>query len=68
VDQDPAIGKSIARLRRLARLTQQDIAVSLSLTRGAVAQWEAGLSDPPARRLPALAQLLNCTIQQLFEG
>ena len=63
-----AIGKAIGRLRRAARMTQHDIAYALSISRGAVAQWETGRTDPPARRLPDLARLLNCNIQQLFEG
>lgn len=63
-----SIGRTIGRLRRSANLTQHDVAFALSISRAAVAQWETGRTDPPARRLPDIARLLNCNINQLFEG
>jgi transcriptional regulator with XRE-family HTH domain len=63
----PAFGNTLRRLRRDVGLTQEDVADILELSRGAIAQWETGRSDPPARRLPDLAAILNTSIQKLFE-
>ena len=54
--------------RRVERgLTQQQVADAMGTGRTAVAMWEAGASMPPAAKLPELARLLGCTVDELFE-
>ena len=48
-------------------LTQEDIAKALSVSQQAVAKWEAGEMKPQADKLPALAEVLGCTIDELFK-
>lgn len=45
--------------RKAAKLTQQDIADHFSITLQAVSSWERGKSEPDARRLWQLADLLK---------
>ena len=55
------------RERRMALgLTQEDLAGRLGVDRSAVAYWEAGARTPTTGKLPQLAQLLGCGIEDLF--
>jgi len=47
-------------------LTQDAVADALNIQRTTVSMWESGKSNPTADRLPALAKLYNCTIDDLF--
>ena len=47
--------------------SQADIAERIGVSQQAVAKWETGKSMPRADKLPLLAQLLNCTTDELFE-
>lgn len=52
--------------RMRAGLRQEDIAEKLGIDRSAVAKWEAGENLPRADKLPQLARLLNCTVDELL--
>ena len=55
------------RPRRIAQgLTQQQLADVLELNRSTVAVWETGQGLPSAALLPRLAELLHCSIDELF--
>lgn len=55
------------RLRRLAlKLTQQQLADLLGLERSNVAAWETGRGLPSAALLPKLAEVLHCSIDELY--
>lgn len=56
----------IKQHRMRAGLRQEDIAEKLGIDRSAVAKWEAGESLPRADKLPQLARLLNCTVDELL--
>lgn len=58
---------SIASRRQSKGLTQQNLADELKINRSTVAMWEAGESFPRADKLPILARILGCTINDLFE-
>ena len=56
----------IRELREAAGITQEALAMDLGVSRVAVVQWESGKKNPQASKLPQMADLLNCTIDQLF--
>lgn len=57
------------RARRRARgISVQDAAAALGLSRQAWYKWEYGIAMPAAALLPAIAELLGCTIEELYEG
>lgn len=58
---------SISSRRQSKGLTQQRLADELRINRSTVAMWEAGESFPRADKLPQLARILGCTINDLFE-
>lgn len=58
--------EGLAPRRRAVGLSQQAVANALGVERATVGMWETGASWPSARVLPALADLLCCTIDELY--
>lgn len=58
---------NIKQLREKAGLNQQQVAEKLSIDRSSIAKWETGEAMPTADKLPQLATILNCTIDELFK-
>lgn len=52
--------------RKAAGYTQSALAAELNVERAALAMWEIGRSWPSAALLPRIAQLLNCSIEDLY--
>lgn len=46
--------------------TQKDLADKLFVNQTAVSQWERGAAFPSAGKLPILADLLHCSIDELY--
>lgn len=44
------------------------LAAEIGVSRAAWSQWEAGTTMPSAGYLPALAELLQCSIEDLYRG
>ena len=59
---------NIKTFRERAGLTQFKLAEMLGVKRSTVAMWEAGTNMPKANKLPALAKILDCSIEELLEG
>jgi len=57
---------AIRNRREKAGLSQENIAKGLSVSQQAVAKWENGKALPRADKLPELARILNCTIDELL--
>ena len=58
---------NIKEAREKAGLTQQDLANELGVGQSAVAMWETQKSLPRTDKLPALAKILGCTIDELLK-
>ncbi len=56
----------IKQLREKANFTQERISNELNIDRSTVAKWETGEAFPRSDKLPLLAKILNCTIDELF--
>lgn len=52
--------------RKAAGYTQEALAAELGVTRPALAAWETGRAWPSAALLPAMADLLLCSIDDLY--
>lgn len=57
----------IRRRRRELRIEVGTAADALGVTRQTWSNWEAGRAMPAAGVLPAMAELLDCKIQDLYE-
>ena len=59
-------GKKIATLRKRANMTQNDLAVSLNVSRQAITKWENDIGLPDIDNLIKLASLFNTTVDDLI--
>ncbi|MBE6965956.1 MAG: helix-turn-helix transcriptional regulator [Ruminococcaceae bacterium] len=57
----------IKELRERAGMTQTALAETIGTTQACVAGWEAKTSVPRTDKLPKLAKVLGCSIDELFE-
>lgn len=46
--------------------TQREVARIVGVKESAVSKWERGLAKPRASKLPILAKLYGCTIEELL--
>lgn len=53
-------------IRLSLNLTQDDIAQKIGVKRSTVSMWETGESLPRADKLPELAKILGCTVDELL--
>lgn len=58
---------SLRKCREQAGLTQEQTAEYMGVNQSTVSQWESGDMNPRADRLPLLAQLYACTIDDLLQ-
>ncbi len=58
--------EGLAPRRKAAGMTQAQLAEAIGVERPALAMWEIGASWPSARILPALADVLLCSIDELY--
>lgn len=58
---------SIKAERERAGLTQKALALKVGVDQSAVAQWERGGPGPYRGRLPSIAKVLNCTVDDLLK-
>ena len=56
---------NLVQMRKLRRLTQEDIAEKVGVTRQAVAKWEAGETVPDLDKCKMLAEILGVSLDDL---
>ena len=62
------IGRFIAERRRLAKLTQRELAEQLLVTDRAVSKWENGRAMPDSSIILDLCRILSISVNDLFCG
>lgn len=60
-------GKKIKKLRKALNLSQEAVAKQMGVTQAAVAAWECEIAVPRTDKLPKLAKVLGCRVEDLFE-
>ena len=60
------LAENIFNLRKKKGVSQAELAESLGVTYQAVSKWETAKSAPDISLLPALAEALDCNINELF--
>jgi transcriptional regulator with XRE-family HTH domain len=61
-------GKRLARLRKSAGYTQEQLASELGISRRRIAYYEAESDHPPANLLADLARILNVPVEQFLSS
>ena len=62
------IGKFIAQLRKEKKLTQDELAAKIPITRQAVSKWERGKTIPDPQTLLVLSDIFEVNINELLYG
>lgn len=65
-DFTQAMAQRLIRLRKLTGLTQVDVAQKLGVSQGTYAHYERGFRRVPLERIPALAEALNTSEEDLL--
>lgn len=53
--------------RKAKGMSQTALAEAVKVTPGAVSQWESGLTNPTLETLVKIAEVLNCTVDELLK-
>lgn len=59
---------NIKGYREAAGMTQNALAEKVGVDRTAVVKWESGAAFPSSAKLPRIAEILGCTVSDLFSG
>lgn len=57
---------SFRKARQRAGLSVAQVMEKLHVSDAAVYQWETGVTTPSAKRLPEIAKLYGCTVDELL--
>ena len=60
--------ENLQKLRKSKNLSQEDLASKLGISRQAVSKWESGNAYPETEKLIQLAELFDCTVDELITG
>ena len=63
-----SVGKHIRRIRTERRMTQEQLAEKLFVTRQAVSAWETGKAQPDVETLERIAQALGVEVTEVIYG
>lgn len=56
----------IKELREQQKMKQVDLAAQMGVSQSTVAEWDKEIYLPKTRQLPRLAEVLECSIDDLF--
>ena len=59
--------RNIKAYRKKAGLKQAEVAAALKIRQSTVSMWEVGENLPRADKLPELARVLGCTVDELLQ-
>lgn len=62
------VGKYIKKFRENKKLTQEDMAERMNVTRQAVSNWETEKTQPDIETLQKIAQILEVSVEELIYG
>jgi transcriptional regulator with XRE-family HTH domain len=58
---------NIKKRRRAKRMSQNDLAIALNVTQGAISHWENGNCIPQVSKLVQLADVFGCSVDELLQ-
>ncbi len=62
------VGKNIKKFREKKKVTQDEMAQALFVTRQAISNWENGKTEPDIDTLQKIADYLKVTMEELIYG
>ena len=61
-------GKNIKKFRESKKLTQEEMAEKLNVTRQAISNWETEKTQPDIETLQKIAQILEISVEEIVYG
>ena len=61
-----SFGEKLTQLRKERRMSQEDLANNLNVSRQAVSKWESNNSYPETDKIIAICKLFNCSMDELI--
>lgn len=58
---------NMATFRKARHMSQADLAAIIGVKRSTLAMWETGANMPPTKYLVAIAEALDCTVDELLK-
>ena len=58
---------NLENIRKEKQVTQLKLAKSLKVDQSTVSKWEKGITSPSIQTLKKIAQVLNCTVDDLIK-
>lgn len=62
------LGENILKLRKENKLSQEDLAEKLNVTRQTISNWELGETEPTPSQLKILSKIFNVSVDQLLNN
>ena len=63
-----SFGTNLKALREKKKLSQEDLARKLQISRQSISKWEQGISYPSILYLVPLIKILDCTLEELLKN
>ena len=58
--------KNLEYLRKEKKLSQEDLAFELGVSRQSVSKWESGAAYPETARMVSMCKIFDCTLDELM--
>ena len=57
-----SLSKNLEYLRKSKKMSQEDLAFKLGVSRQAVSKWESGAAYPETEKIIAICKLFDCSL------
>lgn len=61
-------GKNLQAIRKARKLSQEELADKMQISRQAISKWESGTTYPETEKLIELSEVLQCSMDSLAKG
>lgn len=61
-------GKNLQAIRKARKLSQEELADKMQISRQAISKWESGTTYPETEKLIELSEVLQCSMDSLVKG
>ena len=62
-----SFSKNLEYLRKSRKMSQEDLAFKLGVSRQAVSKWESGAAYPETEKIVAICKLFDCSLDELLK-